>query len=93
MNNKLIKGTLVGIMAPVAAFFVYVAFFSKIPIPRLMLLKVIELDRLSHVISLCLMINLLIFFMNIKTYRDEEARGIILATILYGVVIVLLKIF
>ena len=93
MNNKLIKGTLVGIIAPVAAFFVYVAFFSKIQTPRLMLLKVIELDRLSHVISLCLLINLLIFFMNIKTYRDEEARGIILATILYGVVIVLLKIF
>lgn len=93
MNNKLIKGTLVGIIAPVSAFFVYVAFFSKIQTPRLMLLKIIELDRLSHVISLCLLINLLIFFMNIKTYRDEEARGIIFATILYGVVIVLLKIF
>jgi len=93
MNNKLIKGTLVGIIAPVSAFFVYVAFFSKIQTPRLMLLKIIELDRLSHVISLCLLINLLIFFMNIKTYRDEEARGIIFATILYGVFIVLLKIF
>ena len=93
MNNKLIKGTLVGIIAPVSAFFVYVAFFSKIQSPRLMLLKIIELDRLSHVISLCLLINLLIFFMNIKTYRDEEARGIIFATILYGVFIVLLKIF
>ena len=93
MNNKLIKGTLVGIIAPVAAFFVYVAFFSETQIPRLMFLKIIELDRLSHVISLCLLINLLIFFMNIKIYRDEEARGIILATILYGIVIVLLKIF
>lgn len=93
MNNKLIKGTLVGIIAPVSAFFVYVAFFSKIQTPRLMLLKIIELDRLSHVISLCLLINLLIFFINIKTYRDEEARGIIFATILYGVFIVLLKIF
>lgn len=93
MNNKLIKGTLVGIIAPVSAFFVYVAFFSKIQSPKLMLLKIIELDRLSHVISLCLLINLLIFFINIKTYRDEEARGIIFATILYGVFIVLLKIF
>ncbi|MDC0909309.1 hypothetical protein OAQ21_04230 [Flavobacteriales bacterium] len=93
MNNKLIKGTLVGIIAPVATFFVYVAFFSKIQSPKLMLLKIIELDRLSHVISLCLLINLLIFFMNIKTYRDEEARGIIFATILYGVFIVSLKIF
>ena len=93
MNNKLIKGTSVGIISPVAAFFVYVAFFSKIQSPKLMLLKIIELDRLSHVISLCLLINLIIFFMNIKTYRDEEARGIIFATILYGVFIVLLKIF
>jgi hypothetical protein len=31
--------------------------------------------------------------MKIKTYRDEEARGIIFATILYGVFIVSLKIF
>jgi hypothetical protein len=29
--------------------------------------------------------------MNIKTHRDEAARGILLATILYGITIAIIK--
>ena len=91
MNRDLIKGTVVGLLAPVAAFIVYVAFFTAESDPVGLYYQLIALGKLSHVISLSVLINLLIFFMNIKTNRDDAARGILFATILYGITIAILK--
>ena len=91
MNKQLIKGAIVGIIAPIAAFVVYVAFFTEDADPLGMYHKIVAMDKLSHVISLSVLINLLIFFMNIKTNKDQQARGILLATILYGITIAIIK--
>ena len=91
MNKQLIKGTIVGIIAPIAAFVVYIAFFTENPDPIGMYHALVENKILPHVMSLSVLINLLIFFMNIKTYRDQAARGVLLATILYGVTIAIIK--
>ena len=91
MNKKLIKGTIVGILAPIAAFIVYVAFFTKDSDPIGMYDKLVVMNKLSHALSLSVLINLLLFFMNIKTHRDEVARGVLLATILYGITIAIIK--
>ena len=91
MNKQLIKGTIVGIIAPIAAFVVYVAFFTENPDPIGMYHALVENKTFPHVMSLSVLINLLLFFMNIKTHRDEVARGILLATILYGITIAILK--
>jgi len=91
MNKQLIKGTIAGIIAPIAAFVVYVAFFSEDSDPLGMYHKIVAMGKLSHVISLSVLINLLIFFMNIKTNKDQQARGILLATILYGITIAIIK--
>ena len=93
MNKELAKGFLTGIIAPIAAFVVYVAFFTENSDPLAMYNQIIEIGKLSHVISLSVLINLLIFFMNIKTYRDEQARGILLATMIYGILIISIKFF
>jgi len=91
MNKQLIKGAIVGIIAPIAAFVVYVAFFTEDSDPEGMYNKLVVMDKLSHAMSLSVLINLLLFFMNIKTQRDETARGILLATILYGITIAIIK--
>ena len=91
MTKQLIKGTIVGIIAPIAAFVVYVAFFTADSDPLGMYNDLVEKDILSHVMSLSVLINLLIFFMNIKTNRDDAARGILFATILYGITIAIIK--
>ena len=93
MNKQLIKGTIVGLIAPVLAFIVYVAYATEESDPISVYMRVLEIGKLPHVISLSLLINLLIFYMNIKTYKDEVARGVLLATILYGIVIVIIKFF
>ena len=91
MNKQLIKGTIVGIISPMAAFVVYVAFFTEDSDPFGMYNKLLAMDKLSHAMSLSVLINLLLFFMNIKTQRDENARGILLATIIYGITIAIIK--
>ena len=91
MNKQLIKGTIAGLIAPIAAFVVYVAFFTEDSDPIGMYNKLVAMDKLSHAMSLSSLINLLIFFLNIKTHRDEAARGILLATILHGITIAIIK--
>tara|TARA_X000000368_G_C22468943_1_gene466809 strand:+ start:77 stop:358 length:282 start_codon:yes stop_codon:yes gene_type:complete len=91
MNKQLMKGTIVGIIAPITAFVVYVAFFTKDADPLGLYHNIVAMDKLSHVMSLSVLINLLIFFMNIKTNRDHQARGILLSTILYGITIAIIK--
>tara|TARA_B100000902_G_C27057405_1_gene787292 strand:+ start:423 stop:707 length:285 start_codon:yes stop_codon:yes gene_type:complete len=91
MNKQLIKGTITGAIAPITAFVVYVAFFTQDSDPIGMYKKIIEINKLAHVISLSLLVNLLVFFMNIRTYRDQQARGILLSTMLYGIVIIVIK--
>ena len=93
MNREVLKGFFVGLVAPIAAFVVYVAFFTDDAAPLALYKKIVEVDKLSHVISLSLLINLLIFFMNIKTNRDEQARGILSGTLFYGIVILVIKLF
>ena len=93
MNKEVIKGFIIGVIAPIAAFVVYVAFFIEDSDPIGMYKQLIAIGKLPHVISLSVLINLLIFFMDIKTYRDEQARGILFATIFYGISIVIIKFF
>tara|TARA_B100000579_G_scaffold25917_1_gene18257 strand:+ start:109 stop:390 length:282 start_codon:yes stop_codon:yes gene_type:complete len=91
MNRESLKGIIVGAIAPVAAFVVYVAFFTDNPDPVFIYKKLISLGKLTHVISLSVLVNLLIFFMNIKTHRDQQAKGILYATILYAIVVLIIK--
>ena len=91
MNKEVVTGFLVGLIAPVAAFIVYVAFCTDDSDPLATFKQIVVIGKLSHVISLSLLINLLVFFMNIRINRDDSARGILFATICYGFTIVIIK--
>ena len=90
MNKDFLKGTLVGIIAPLVAFVVYVAFYLEADVLQT-INKLVEINKLSHAISLSVLINLLIFFMNLRTNREMSAKGILLATLLYAFVVMIMK--
>ena len=90
MNKDFLKGIITGIIAPIVACCVYVLFYREEELDYF-INHLVTANNLPAIISLSLLINLLIFFMNIKTNRDNQARGILFSTILYGVVIVILK--
>ena len=90
MKADLIKGVLLGIIAPIIAFIVYVVFIKEETLENF--INNFVTDRnLPAIISLSLLINLALFFMKLKFNKDEQSRGILLSTFLYGVVIVILK--
>ena len=65
MNKDFLKGTLVGVIAPLVAFVVYVAFYLEADVLQT-INKLVEINKIAHVISLSVLINLLIFFMNLR---------------------------
>lgn len=90
MNNQNFIGFFVGLIAPFVAFSVFVLFVLELDLFQT-ISEVSKSDKLPHIISLSLLINLLIFFMKIKTKREKAARGILGATIFYAFIVLYLK--
>ena len=90
MKADLIKGVLLGIIAPIIACIFYVVFINEETLENF--INNFVTDRnLPSIISLSLLINLALFFLKLKFNKDEQSRGILFSTFLYGVVIVILK--
>jgi hypothetical protein len=91
LKDNLFTGLVSGIVSPVLAFVVY----TKINSPGEALSTVIhhirELGITSTIISISVFINLLVFFIFIWTKADQSARGVLAATFLYAIVVVILK--
>jgi len=90
MKMDLIKGVLLGIIAPIIAFIVYVVFIMETTLGSVINNPSFN-KNLPAIISLSLLINLALFFLKIKFNKDEQSRGILFSTFLYGTVIVILK--
>jgi len=90
MNNQNFIGFFVGLIAPFVAFSVFVLFVLELDLFQT-ISEVSKSDKLPHIISLSLLINLVIFFMKIKTKREKAAKGILGATIFYAFIVLYLK--
>ena len=90
MKSDLVKGVLLGIISPIIAFIIYVVFIIKTTLGNV--LNNPSFNRnLPAIISLSLLINLALFFLKIKSNKDEQSRGILFSTFLYGFIIIILK--
>ena len=90
MNNQNFIGFFVGLISPFVAFSVFVLFVLELDLFQT-ISEISKSDKLPHIISLSLLINLVIFFMKIKTKREKAARGILGATIFYAFIVLYLK--
>lgn len=94
-QDKLSLGILLGLLAPVAGLFIY---YLVMFMPRDQSLSdfftMLKQNRhlLPKLISICLLANGLVFYLYTRKRRDLTARGIFLITMLYAIVILLLKI-
>lgn len=94
-QDKLSLGMLLGLLTPAVAFFIY---YLLVFMPRdlsvgdfLVMLKNNK-HLIPKVISICLLANGIVFYLYTRVRRDLTARGIFLMTMLYAIVILLLKI-
>lgn len=90
-KDSLILGLLLGLLIPVIGVISF--YYSKFAAVDLSyFLQVATKHKvLSPMLSLCAILNLGVFYLFLNKNLYLTARGIILATIIYGVTIVLLK--
>ncbi|MEW6467391.1 MAG: hypothetical protein AB1458_00615 [Bacteroidota bacterium] len=84
-------GAVLGLLSPIAVFFAfYLIKYSHMSLGRFFDYVSRE-GTLSPRISLCVIINLLIFYIFIWTHRYYSARGIILSTFIYAAFVIYVK--
>jgi len=93
MNKNVTKGFSVGVIAPIITLIIYISFILEVEID-MAFAEFERLNTLTHHISLSVFLtNILLFFMNIKTNKEEVAKGILGATIVYAFIVVMIKFF
>lgn len=90
--NKLYIGLLIGIILPLITC--YVIFYFRFG-DRLSLMEfldgLIKLQGFTKLLSISAIPNLLVFLMAIKMERLLAARGIVTATLLYAIIVIILR--
>ena len=90
MNKNFLIGVVLGILIPIISFVLVVVFYLEYNLTYFVNYKVND-NNLPSIISLTLILNLVFFFIKMNGNKEEQSRGILLATILYGIVIVTIK--
>lgn len=91
MKSKLDKtwvGFLTGLLAPVIAMAIYYMINFRHLTLKEFYIELTSRDIIGHIISLCALPNLLLFFIFIWLSLYKGARGVIISTFLYAFVIV-----
>jgi hypothetical protein len=95
-KDNLPLGIILGVFTPVVAFFLYYVFLVMMPkhIGLGEFLTYVNNNRqmAPKLISICLLLNGVVFYLYTRVRRDVTAKGIFLVTMLYAMVIILLKI-
>ena len=93
MNKNVNKGFSIGIIAPIISLIIYISFILEVEID-IAFAEFERLNTLTHHISLSVFLtNILLFFMNLKTNKEDVAKGILGATIVYAFIVVIIKFF
>lgn len=90
MKKEILMGFLVAVFATICGFYLYVEFFSKFDFYET--LEIIEEQNLfGKVLGLAAIPNLFVFFVFLKKKQDYRARGVLMATILTAIIMLIMK--
>jgi hypothetical protein len=91
--NKLRIGLIVGLLLPILIFAgYYLIWYSQISLGEFLQTSV-RMKALPKILSLCVFPNLAIFYFFLNREYWYSARGVIIATLLCAVGVIILKIF
>ena len=84
------RGAILGIILPIFAFVAYATVTMDGDFMALYYeLRVMQVH--THVMSLCVLLNIIPFFIFIRSDREKPAQGILMITILFALFVVLTK--
>lgn len=92
-NNQKI-GLISGLLVPVIAIFIFYLFNNyRFGSFEYFVNHFVMLHLASHIVSLSVLPNMAVFYLFIKKNFLYSARGVVLSTMIYGLIIIILKFF
>ncbi|MCF6279922.1 MAG: hypothetical protein L3J14_06190 [Flavobacteriaceae bacterium] len=92
MKKEILIGFLVAILATACGFYLYIELFSKLDFQES--LKILKEEKLyGKVLGLAAIPNLFVFFVFLKKKQDYRAKGVLMATIVIALTMLILKFF
>ena len=93
-KDNLRLGLILGLLGPILGLFiVYFVKFSSYGFTEFLDYFFNDNRLITSIGALCLLANAVLFTIYINTHRDKTAKGIFATTLVYGITILVLKIF
>jgi hypothetical protein len=92
-KDNLVFGIIIGLIAPLLAMilYYYLNLTRSISLSEYFYLLKTNKSLLTGVSSISLVANAIFFTIYINTHRDKTAKGIFVATLIYGITVLLYK--
>lgn len=92
IGKELVIGFLIGIVANISGSYLYIFFFSKYDLETTIEIA-LEQDVLGNIIALGALLNLIVFFLFLKKNEYYKARGVIMATLIAAIIVLISKFY
>ena len=90
IKKEIVIGLLIGLIANLSGIYLYIFFFSDHELEET-IAGAIENEFMGSLIALGAILNLFVFFIFLKKKQIYRARGVVMATVLAGLIILALK--
>lgn len=90
-SDRFITGFLAGLLLPVVAFLIFYLFTGDDMSLKEFYERIISRDILSHIISMCVFPNIIIFLIFNRLDRLRSTRGVLGVTILWALAVFAVK--
>lgn len=92
MKKEIFIGFVIGLIANMAGSYLYIFFFSEKGVEESLKIA-LERDVLGNIIALGAIFNLIVFFIFLKKNQNYRARGVVLATVLAALAVLVSKFY
>jgi hypothetical protein len=89
-KKNVIFGFVLGLLANLLGIVLYILLFSKQSISE-SLASAAQFNVTGKLVSLGAILNLILFFVFIKSRQDDKARGVLMATVMVAIIVMLNK--
>jgi len=91
-KDNLKLGMVLGLVAPIISLVIYYYVkFSPVPFSEFISFLHYHRDQITAVSVPCLLLNIALFTVYINSHRDQTAKGVFVATLIYAIVALLFK--
>ncbi len=92
LKKEVFIGLIIGLLANIAGSYLYIYFFSVYNLEETIQHALVK-DVLGNIIALGALLNLFVFFIFIKKNQIYRARGVVFATVVSALIILISKFY